>query len=128
MKDVIFLAVAGALGTVGRFGLSSLTQRISGTGFPIGTLMVNVVGSLIIGFIMQLGMNSNIMSRQMRLVLTLGFLGAFTTFSSFSYETVRYLEQGTWNLATLNIALNVVLCLGATLAGMWLGRLTVANS
>lgn len=64
----------------------------------------------------------------MRLVLTLGFLGAFTTFSSFSYETVRYLEQGTWNLATLNIALNVVLCLGATLAGMWLGRLTVANS
>ena len=128
MKDIILLAVAGALGTVGRFGLSTLTQRITGTGFPIGTLMVNVVGSLIIGFIMQIGLNSDVMSRQMKLVLTLGFLGAFTTFSSFSYETVRYLEQGTWNLATLNIVLNVVLCLAATLTGMWLGRLTVGNT
>ncbi len=117
MYEIIFLALAGALGTLGRYALSGLAYRLLGAGFPYGTLAVNLLGCLLIGFLMQVGLTSDVVPRQLRFAMTVGFLGAFTTFSTFGYETVRLVEGGAWRLAALNGAAN--LCLG--FAGVWGG-------
>ncbi len=123
MREVLLLAVAGALGTLSRYGLSGIAQRITGFGFPVGTLLVNIIGSVFIGFIMQISLNTDIIPRSYRLILTVGFLGAFTTFSTFTYETVRYLEDGAWLFGMLNIAANMGLGILGILLGMFLGRI-----
>lgn len=128
MGQIIFLAIAGALGALSRYGLSGLIQRLSGAGFPYGTLVVNVLGSLVIGFVMQIGLNTDIIPRTLRVTITIGFLGAFTTFSTFSYETVGYLQDGAWLLASLNIISNLGLCLLSTITGMALGRIVAGGA
>jgi CrcB protein len=85
--------------------------------FPFGTLVVNVVGSFLISAIMQVALATDLVSPELRLVLTVGFLGGFTTFSSFSYETVKLLQDGAWLVAGLNIAANVFGCLAACFVG-----------
>ena len=127
MKDVLFVALAGALGTLSRYGLSGAAQKINGTSFPYGTLVINVLGCLLIGFIMQIGLNTDIIPRSLRVIMTLGFLGAFTTFSTFSYETVTLLQDGAWLQACLNIAANVGLGLIAVLLGMFAGRILIGG-
>jgi CrcB protein len=127
LSDILFLAFAGALGALSRYGLGGLAQRVAGTGFPYGTLLVNILGSLIIGYIMQVSLNSDIIPRSLRVIVTVGFLGAFTTFSTFSYETARFLEDGAWLSCFINIAANVGLSILATLAGMLLGRITLGG-
>ncbi len=127
MTNLFFIAVAGGMGTLGRYGLGGLAQRLLGIGFPYGTLLVNVLGSLLIGFIMQIGLNTDVIPRSMRVLLTVGFLGGFTTFSSFSWETVGYIQAGAWVLAGLNIAANLGLSLVATILGMALGRLVLGG-
>ncbi len=127
MSMILLLAVAGAAGTVSRYGLGGLTQRITGAGFPYGTLVINVLGCLVIGYIMQIALNTSIIPATARVVVTIGFLGAFTTFSTFSYETVRFIEDGAWVSAILNIAMNVGLGLAATLLGALLGRITLGG-
>jgi CrcB protein len=119
--QALYLFIAGGLGALSRYGLSGLAQRI-GAGFPWGTLAVNVVGSLALGLIMQIGLSTDVIPREVRVAATVGFLGAFTTFSTFSFETARYLEDGVWSTGLLNIVLNVVLCIAAALLGMFLGR------
>ena len=125
--QLLYISIAGVLGTLSRYGLSGLTQRLTGAGFPYGTLLVNVLGSLAIGFIMQLGLSTDIIPRSLRIAATIGFMGAFTTFSTFSFETVSYLQDGAWLLGGINIVTNLVLCLGATFLGMALGRLTAGG-
>jgi len=107
VREVIYIAVAGSLGALGRYYLAGLAQRVLGGGFPYGTLLVNVLGSFLVGFVMQVGMSTDLMPRSLRLAATLGFLGAFTTFSAFSYETLGYLEDGMWLMAGVNILANV---------------------
>jgi CrcB protein len=119
--QVLYLFIAGGLGALSRYGLSGLAQRI-GAGFPWGTLVVNVLGSLVLGLVMQIGLSTDVIPREVRIAATVGFLGAFTTFSTFSFETARYLEDGVWATGLLNIVLNVVLCIAAALLGMFLGR------
>jgi CrcB protein len=128
LSQIVFLAIAGALGALSRYGLSGLIQRLSGAGFPYGTLVVNVLGSLVIGFVMQIGLNTDIIPRMLRVTITIGFLGAFTTFSTFSYETVGYLQDGAWLLASLNIISNLGLCLLSTITGMALGRIVAGGA
>lgn len=128
MQQIIFLAIAGALGALGRYGLAGLAQRVTNTGFPVGTLAVNILGSLLIGFIMQVGLNTDIIPRAFRVAATVGFLGAFTTFSAFSYETVGYIEDGAWLAAVLNISANVGFCVAATLVGVYIGRTTLGGA
>lgn len=125
MRQMIFIAVAGALGAVSRYALSSAANRLTGGVFPFGTLLVNTAGSLLIGYIMYLGISTDIIPPIWRITLTVGFLGAFTTFSSFSYETVMLIQESEWILAAANIAANVLLCLIAATGGMALGRLTL---
>jgi CrcB protein len=128
MKDIIFIALAGSLGALSRYGLSGITQRLTGAGFPFGTLLVNVLGCLLIGFIMQVGLSTDIIPRSLRIIITIGFLGAFTTFSTFSYETVSYLQDGAWLQASLNVSANLILCIGATIMGMTCGRLVAGGA
>lgn len=122
MRIVLLLAGAGALGSLSRYGLGGLVQRIGGSGFPYGTLVINVLGSMAVGFIMQIALNSNVMTVTTRIVITIGFLGAFTTFSSFSYETVRLLENDAWLSAILNIGGNLGLGILATVFGLAVGK------
>jgi fluoride exporter len=127
MRILLYLAVAGALGTLSRYGLGGLAQRIGGSGFPYGTLIINVIGCLVIGLVMQIATNTDIIPASARIFITIGFLGAFTTFSTFSYETVRFLEDGAWVSAFLNIGSNLGIGLTATFIGMLLGRIILGG-
>ena len=120
-----YLAVAlgGALGAVARYGLSGWVQQLSGGFFPYGTLAVNVLGSFIIGLVMQTATGRFAWSLEARLLLTTGFCGGLTTFSTFSYETLALLEDQQWLAAGGNTLLNVLVCLAATWLGLATGRL-----
>ena len=102
--------------------MTDLSHRLLGAGFPYGTLAVNVIGSFMIGLVIQVGLSTDLVPPTWRLALTVGFLGAFTTFSTFSYETLGYLEDGAWSIAGLNILANVLLAMIAVFCGVSLGR------
>ena len=122
MNWQILLAVGtgGFLGAVSRFALSGWVQRITGSSFPYGTLTVNVLGSFLIGFLL-LYFEQSVAPQQKALIMT-GFLGALTTFSTFSLETVLMLQQNLYLKAFSNISFNVLLCVIATILGMVLFR------
>ena len=122
MREVIYIAVAGAVGALGRYYITELARRLLGEGFPYGTLIVNVVGSFLIGLIIKISMNTGAISPSLRLALTVGLLGAFTTFSAFSYETLGLVENGAWLTAGMNVLANVITGILAALLGLMLGR------
>jgi len=122
MREMLYLAIAGALGALSRYGLSGLSYRVLGDRFAWGTLVVNVLGSFLIGLIAHVGLSTDVLPPAYRTAVTVGFLGALTTFSTFSYETMGYLEDGDWRAALLNIGANVIVCLLAVAVGMALGR------
>lgn len=116
MKLLLFLALGGAAGTLARYGLGGLVQP-AGSSFPWGTLVVNIAGSFALGFLMRWLLGSGIATPELRAALTVGFCGAFTTMSSFSYETVALLESG----ESVRAAAYVAGTLGASLAGVFSG-------
>ena len=118
MNPLLLLSIGsgGFIGAILRFLISSWMQRLSSTLFPVGTLSVNVIGSFIIGF-MALYFES-IVSPNLKAFIITGMLGALTTFSTFSLETVTMLQGGLWIRAAENIFLNVILCTFATIMGM----------
>ncbi len=103
--------------------MQGLFYRLAGTDFPYGTAVVNVIGSFLIGLIMTAFEERFLLNPSLRIFLTIGILGGFTTFSSFSYETVMMLKDSEYLYAGLNVLVNVVLCVGATYAGMFNGKL-----
>ncbi len=113
----IFVTVGGATGALARYWLSGWVNVAFAGLFPIGTLVVNVLGSLLLGFGIH-AMEAVPVSAEVRTMLTIGFLGAFTTFSTFSYETVTLLRDGDWTRATLYTGLSVVLGVTALLIGI----------
>ncbi len=117
MQIVLLIAGFGALGCVTRYFMSGCVYNILGRSFPYGTLAVNIVGAFIIGLIMEMGMRSTLIPANLRTGLTVGFLGGLTTFSTFSYETFRLLEEGEFLIASANVLLSVLTCLLFT----WLG-------
>lgn len=122
MTQVLAIAAGGAAGAVLRYWTSTGVHRLTGAGFPYGTLIVNVLGSLLIGLLYVLLVERLALGAHWRAALLIGVLGAFTTFSTFSIETLNLLEQGEQLKAALNIMLSVVLCLGAAWMGLNLGR------
>ena len=122
MQLTLLLAVGtgGFVGAILRFLISGWVQKAAPTLFPVGTLTVNVLGSFVIGF-MALYFENVVAPHQKALVIT-GTLGALTTFSTFSLETVTMLQGGLWGRAAANVALNALLCVTATVAGMVLFR------
>jgi len=120
MKTIITIALFCAGGGVARYYLSGWTHSLLGWGFPYGTLAVNVVGAYFIGLIMELSLRSAAIPGILRVGLTVGFMGGLTTFSTFSYETFKLLEDGRFMLAFANILASVAVCLLFT----WLGIIT----
>lgn len=121
MQTYLWIAVGSALGGVGRYWCSGLVANYWGQTFPWGTIIVNVVGSFIIGFFFTLtGPDGRLfVAATMRDFVMLGFCGGYTTFSSFSLQTLNLVRDGEWGLAGANILLSVVLCLAAVVAGHW---------
>ena len=122
MQIVLYIALFGAMGCLGRYYLSGWVYDLVGRSMPYGTFVVNVLGAFIIGFIMEFSLRSSIVSQELRVGLTIGFLGGLTTFSTFSYETFRLLESGQLVQALLNAFLSVTACLAFTFVGITAAR------
>ncbi|HEY3972637.1 MAG TPA: fluoride efflux transporter CrcB [Candidatus Sulfotelmatobacter sp.] len=122
MKDFLAISLAAIFGANLRFLLSRLAAREYGPAFPFGTLVINVVGSFIVGFFVIWTTERVLVDPRWRLLVAVGFCGSFTTFSSYAFETMVYFEQGQWGLLLANVLSNNLLCLGAALAGMALAR------
>ncbi len=122
MQQILAIAAGGAVGAVLRFVLSNGIYRMVGRDFPYGTLAVNVLGSLMMGFLFITMVERQIISAEWRAAVLVGLLGAFTTFSTFSMETIALLEDGEILRAMLNIVLSILFCLAATWVGISVGR------
>ena len=122
MNQLIAIAAGGALGAVFRFWASTAVYALLGRGFPYGTLVVNLVGSFLMGLLSVLLIERLSSAPEWRAAILVGFLGAFTTFSTFSMETLNLIEQGAHLRAGLNMFLSVVLCVSAAWVGLVLGR------
>lgn len=123
IRDLLLVAIGGALGAMSRFAVGLLAARWLGKEFPWGTLLVNVAGCFAIGIVLRVVLQLESASDETRVAIwqrgvAVGFLGGLTTFSTFSADTVTALSSGRSGLAILNIAANVLLCLAATWAGM----------
>ncbi len=113
----LFIALGGAVGACGRFFLSQLAIQVFGKGFPFGTLLVNLLGSLCLGMIYSVIEQGVLTIQPWRSLVMVGFLGALTTFSTFSLDTLLLFQQGEWLKGILNVILNVIGCL----ISAWIG-------
>jgi fluoride exporter len=115
---ILYIALGGVVGTLARYFLQGWVQQRSGlASFPVGTLAINLVGSFILGFVVRLATGSTIISPDTRAALTIGFCGAFTTMSTFSYESMKLLSDGEYWLAGMYMGGTVIGCLAAVIAG-----------
>jgi CrcB protein len=117
--NTLCIGAGGALGTILRFWISGVVAQAYGERFPTGTLVINITGSIVIGFFAALtGPEGRLMVRPLgRQFFMIGICGGYTTFSSFSLQTLNLAREGQWGYAALNVGLSVLLCLG----GVWLG-------
>jgi len=111
------VAVGGALGCVSRYYLTAFIQQRAGPSFPVGTLVINITGSFLLGFIMRYALQSGVVSPETRMLLTSGFCGGFTTFSTYSYETAMMVDDGEYGRAAIYAGTSVVLALAGTFLG-----------
>jgi CrcB protein len=124
LKAVFLVGAGGALGSLARYGTSVGCARLFGTQFPWGTLLVNLVGCFIYGLAFALIVRNALpLASELRMFLLAGFLGGFTTFSSFGMETVLFAAEGAAGLAVVNILANNVAGLALCALGLWAGRL-----
>jgi CrcB protein len=126
MPRLLLVCLGGALGTGARYLIATTVPRLLGSSFPYATFAVNVIGSFCLGAVMHAGLTTNLLSPTMRVVLSTGVMGGFTTYSTFNYETLELIREGAVGLAGLNVGATLVLCLlggalGATLARWALG-------
>ena len=123
-KRLLLVAGGGLIGCVARYWLAGVVQRLGDHGFPSGTLAVNILGSLIIGVVMTLSLERGVLDERLRILLTTGFCGGFTTMSTFSYETLALLRDGESLLAFWNVTASFAACVGAAWLGSTVGRLS----
>ena len=124
MQHLSLIAFGGMIGTLLRYGLSTFVYQRVNDIFPWGTLAVNLSGSLLIGIFYEL-FNLSVIPSDLRSLITIGFLGAYTTFSTYSLETVNLLHEGEIRLCLINIALNNVLGLLLVMSGMYTVRILI---
>lgn len=122
MSRYLLIAIAGGLGALARYEVSLRVQTEFSSDFPIGTLAVNVLGCFLFGLIWSMSEERMLLSVEARTILLSGFMGAFTTFSTFGFETSTFLRLGQWTSAFQNIALQLILGLSAVLLGGAIGR------
>jgi CrcB protein len=123
MRQMAAVAAGGAVGAVLRWWMAGAIQRMAGGAFPWGTFAVNAIGSFLLGFLFIWFLERSSMGELARLAVTVGFLGAFTTFSTYSVESVRLLQEGAFGLAAGNVLGQVVICLALAWLGVQLARL-----
>jgi fluoride exporter len=123
LQKLILAGLGGFIGSACRYWFSLVAYRFFGQDFPYGTLIVNVIGSLLIGLLMALFEERFVISPNLRIFLTIGILGGFTTFSTFSYETVELLREGSYLTSIINILSTLFICLTATWFGSIIGKL-----
>ncbi len=117
-----YIAAGSALGGVSRYLVGGLIQRLLDTTFPAGTLVVNVTGSFLLGVFLRYAMDTPTLTPELRAFLTIGFCGGYTTFSTFSYESVALFEEGDWTRAAVYVTLSLVLSLLAMVLGFAAAR------
>jgi CrcB protein len=122
INDFLVISLGAIVGANARYLLSRYAARLLGPVFPYGTLIINVLGSMIVGFFVIWTSERVLADPRWRLLVVVGFCGSFTTFSSYAFETMAYFEQGQWLLMLTNFLSNNLLCLGGALAGMALAR------
>lgn len=119
-QKLLYLALAGGLGALSRYGLAGLVQRLAGGSFPLGTFAVNILGCFLFGLVW--GVLEHRLGPQFRVVVLTGFMGAFTTFSTYAFESATLMQHGQWGWALANLAGQNVLGLALLFAGLALGR------
>jgi CrcB protein len=124
MRHVVLIAVGGSLGCLARFGMSTMVHGFTGEVFPYGTLLVNVTGSFLIGVLAEV-FDAALIPSPWRSLVTIGFIGGYTTFSTYTLETLNLLRDGELRLAGLNFLGNNVLGLVAVAAGLYTSRMLI---
>jgi CrcB protein len=122
MTQWLLIAFAGAVGTLVRYSLTGIVQRVLGSGFPWGTAVVNILGSFLFGIIWSLTEARLALTPQTRVIVLTGFMGAFTTFSTFMFETSGLMRDAQWTLAIGNVVLQVALGMVCVFAGLAIGQ------
>ncbi|HEX7182900.1 MAG TPA: fluoride efflux transporter CrcB [Thermoanaerobaculia bacterium] len=125
MARFLWICLGGAIGTGARYLLSGWILRVAGPGFPYGTLAVNAIGSFLLGVLMEVALSTESFPPALRLALTTGVMGGFTTYSTFNYETLQLFQEGAWLVGFANLGVTVIACLAAGVLGLWVGRLAV---
>lgn len=125
LLEIIFVGTGGCIGAVLRYIITKQSSNLINSNFPLGTLLVNVIGGFLIGLIMELSKSTDLISPNLRLFLTTGIMGGLTTFSTFSYETITLMSSGRYILGTVNVLLNVILSLGGVVLAKLLCRVIV---
>jgi CrcB protein len=124
MNVILLVAVGGAVGSVARYLMASSIQTATGWAFPLGTVLVNILGCFLIGILYVLLVARPDPRHDLRALLMVGVMGGFTTFSSFSLETVTMAMNGNFGGATLNVVISIAACLAGTILGVTLARFT----
>jgi CrcB protein len=127
MKLALFIGLAGAVGTLTRYGVGLWARSALGTTFPWGTFIVNVAGCFLIALVSQLAISTSSIPPTLRLTLTTGFLGGLTTYSSFNYETTDLLRERAWLAGMTNVGLTLVACFVAGVLGLMTARRLVGD-
>ena len=122
LRMLWYIAAGSAFGGVSRYLIGGMVQKLFDTTFPAGTLVVNLTGSFLLGLFLRFALETPTLTPEVRAFLTVGFCGGYTTFSTFSYETVALLEDGEWTRAGIYATVSVLLALGATLLGFLAAR------
>ncbi|WP_428848281.1 fluoride efflux transporter CrcB [Shewanella olleyana] len=120
LTNIMFVALGGSIGAVFRYVISILMLQLFGSSFPFGTLLVNILGSFLMGIVYAIGLETSHLSPEIKAMVGVGLLGALTTFSTFSNETLLLMQEGLFVKAILNVLLNVILCIFMVYVGQQL--------
>ncbi|MBE0687225.1 MAG: fluoride efflux transporter CrcB [Anaerolineaceae bacterium] len=122
MDKVLWISIGAVLGANLRYWVGDWAAQRFGSGFPYGTLLINLTGSFLLGLIISMSMENFIIDPRLRLLLTVGFLGSYTTFSTYAYESVALISQGQWGLGLFNLIGSSLLGAFFAVLGIWFGK------
>lgn len=123
MEKILWISIGAVLGANLRYWVGDWAAQRFGSGFPYGTMLVNLTGSFLLGFVISLTFEHFIIDPRLRILLTIGFLGSYTTFSTFAYESVTLISQGQWGLGIFNLLGSSLLGALFAVLGIWLGKI-----